>query len=160
MDAQAVFQAHHLALYRWLRRATGRDDVAEDLLQETFLRAVRVSPGPPAGEERAWLYGVARNLLLNRKRDEARRPSFESGENGLRSPAPSFDLGPDLSTAIDQLPAPESEAFLLREVGGLGYLEIAHVVGGTADAVRNRIFRARQALRGALRLPAARTEDR
>jgi RNA polymerase sigma-70 factor (ECF subfamily) len=147
--ARELFESHHLGLFRFLHKMTGSHDLAEDLLQETFLRVARARPGHRGeGHERAWLFRIARNVFLTRRRDESRRPQPE----GLAEEPP----GPStvrpwkkmaLEHALAQLQHEHREAFLLREIGGLSYAEIAAACDVTPDAVRNRIFRARTELR-------------
>jgi RNA polymerase sigma-70 factor (ECF subfamily) len=68
--AAALFEKYRQPLRRYLRFATGNADLADDLTQDVFLRVVRGADGyQPRGRERAWLFRVARNVLL----DHARR---------------------------------------------------------------------------------------
>ena len=158
-----LFRRHHLALFRFLRRMTGDPAHAEDLVQEVFVRVVR---GLEAYEDRereeSWLFRIARNLLHDDRRAAIRHPAPEPLDVGypVRALDPDRALDPvraldpgralEIDEALAGLPAAEREAFLLREQFGLGYAEIAGVTGATADAVRNRIYRARTALRRAL----------
>ena len=153
---QVLFERHHLVLFRALRRMTGDAALAEDLVQDTFARALRAADGyEERGSERAWLFAIARRLLADRRRAESRRPRVEpleeTPESGRRSATQSNpDLRLCLERALGDLAADEREAFVLREVGGLGHEEIAAVTEATRPAVRNRIHRARLALREAL----------
>src|SRR5262249_15850355 len=137
-----------------LRRRVGSTADAEDLCQEVFLRAHRALPRfEPTGRDAAWIFRITRNVLLNFKRDDAR--SLHPTESAEPDSVPSYlhpesDRSIDLGRALGDLPEHEADAFLLRESGGLGYDEIAAVTGASPDAVRNRIFRARTALRAAL----------
>ena len=150
--ARDLYLRNRLAIFRFLRNATGSREVAEDLTQEVFVRALR---GLDRYEERereaAWLFRIGRRLLLDHRRTERRRPTLVVGET---IPAPVVPAESEqslvLSQALAALAEHEREAFLLRELGGLGYEEIASIVGASADAVRNRICRARRALRDAL----------
>ena len=144
-----LFNRHHLSVFRYLRRMAGSDEQAEDLTQEVFLRVLRSPPSDPDLREKAWLFRTARNLLLNLRRDEARRPfPDELREPPPRPPARAEAM--DLEQALAGLDGADREAFLMREVGGLGYSEIAAICKLTPDAVRSRIHRARLALREAL----------
>ena len=78
-EAERLFLLHRQGVFRYLYRAVGRPDTAQDLTQEVFLRVAR-SPVPvsdPAGH-RAWVFKIARNLLLNHLRDGARRGDRKS----------------------------------------------------------------------------------
>jgi len=150
-----LFRDHHLALYRYLRRLTGSVETAEELAQETFLRVARsIGRFSTRGQDRAWVFRIASNLVRNRRRDAARRPAAVSFDavDGSTVATGSGDPGPriELSRALQALAREDREVFLLREVAGLGYAEIAAVTGLTRDAVRNRIHRARMSLRSTL----------
>jgi RNA polymerase sigma-70 factor (ECF subfamily) len=151
-DLAGVFERHHLAVFRFLRRMTGSASAAEDLTQEVFLRVIR---GAERYEERArevsWVFRIARNVLVDRHRAQARAPERVAIQDGGPYPIPAMQpLGIALDEAVARLPQEDREAFLLREVGGLGYAEISEATGATHDAVRMRIYRARLALRAAL----------
>ena len=149
-SVEEMFRRHHLSLFRFLRRMTGSAEQAEDLTQETFLRLVR-SPAAADREtnEPALLFQIARNLLLNLRRDEGRKRLTGSPEE-LPTAAPRQAEAVDLNQALGGLQKTDREIFLMRELGGLTYEEIARVRSITPDAVRSRIYRARTALRAAL----------
>ncbi|PYQ04781.1 MAG: hypothetical protein DMF83_17340 [Acidobacteria bacterium] len=151
-DAAALFDRHHLAVFRFLRRMTGDFSLAEDLTQEVFLRVVR---GLDSYEERAretsWVFRIARNVLSDRLRSQTRAPIDAPVHEAVALARPAVQaLATALDQALSRLPDEEREAFLMREIGGLGYREIAEACGATADAARMRIYRARLALRQAL----------
>ncbi len=148
-SAAVLFQHHHLSVFRYLRRMTGSTEQAEDLTQEVFLRAVRALPSDPELRERAWLFRTARNLLLNQRRDDARKPF--PGDLREAPPQPPAGAGAmELDQALAGIDGADREVFLMRELGGLGYEEISGICGLTPAAVRSRIYRARIALRAAL----------
>jgi RNA polymerase sigma factor (sigma-70 family) len=95
-DPAGLFDRHHLAVFRFLRRMTGSSSAAEDLTQEVFLRVVR---GAERYEERtreiSWVFRIARNVLVDRHRAEARAPERIAIEDGgpYAIPAVSFDYG-------------------------------------------------------------------
>ena len=147
-----LFQRYHLGVFRYLRRSTGSADRAQDLTQEVFLRALRSLPGYRAeGRERAWIFTLARNVLLNDRRDLARQIETQSDpepSTSVNRVEPGLRL--DLESALASLPALDRDVFLLREIGGLGYAEIAKACEISPDSVRSRIYRARMALRATL----------
>ena len=151
-DAAALFDRHHLAVFRFLRRMTGSPSLAEDLTQEVFLRVVR---GLDSYEERSrqtsWVFRIARNVLSDRLRSQARAPIDAPVRDAAALAQPALQaLASALDQALLRLVDEEREAFLMREVGGLGYREIAEATGSTPDGARMRIYRARLALREAL----------
>jgi RNA polymerase sigma-70 factor (ECF subfamily) len=162
--AAELFQRHHLSIFRYLKRMTGSREQAEELTQEVFLRVVRTrSRDGAAGREKAWLFTIARNLLLNLWRDGRRRPETLPLDETLvpgHADVAAERIG--LERALARLPVTDREVFLMRELGGLGYDEISGICSLTPDAVRSRIYRARLELREALRgtsVPSPR-EDR
>ncbi len=150
--AAGLFERHHLAVYRFLRRATGDGLAAEDLTQDVFLRIVR---GLDRYEDRlreaAWVFRIARNVLIDRHRRTLRTvPELSLGSVPDPGGEGSQTEAIALQEALEGLREEEREAFLLREVAGLGYEEIGAVVEATPDAVRMRIYRARAGLRASL----------
>src|SRR5262245_16724050 len=70
-----LFERHHLVVFRFLLRMTGSAPVAEDLTQEVFLRVVRALPSyEEQSRERAWIFRIARNVLVDRHREIERAP--------------------------------------------------------------------------------------
>ncbi len=128
-----------------------------NLTQDVFLRVSRVAvPEASEGEQAAWLFRIARNILLDYLRRLGRRPRETSTEtHDLSGRSASQETSTAVNQALAALPDVDRDVFLLREVAGLGYDEIASISGLTADAVRNRIHRARLALRKQLEAPIA-----
>lgn len=147
-----LFDDHHVAIYRYLRKLTGRPDFAEDLTQEVFLRVIRhADTFDSRGRDRAWLLRIARNLAFDERRKEWRAPRPTNNPATLEQRrSDSQVLAICLEEALAELSDDERDAFLLREIAGLSYLEIASVCGGSREAVRSRIYRARCTLRSAL----------
>ncbi|HMB81914.1 MAG TPA: RNA polymerase sigma factor [Vicinamibacterales bacterium] len=148
--AADLFQRHHLALFRYVYRLTGRRDVAEDVVQEVFVRVVRrLDAYQTMGREAAWLFTIARRLLVDRHRALERRPPPVDDSADASIPAHQ-ETSAALAEALAQVLEVERDAFLLREVGGLSYDEIARLCHTTPDSVRSRIYRARVRLRAML----------
>jgi RNA polymerase sigma-70 factor (ECF subfamily) len=148
--AADLFQRHHLALFRYVYRLTGRRDVAEDIVQDVFVRVVRgLDRYEAVGREAAWLFTIARRLLLDRHRTQQRRPLPVDDSAKISVPARQ-EASMALAEALAQVLEADRDAFLLREVGGLSYDEIALVCHTTPDSIRSRIYRARARLRGML----------
>ena len=139
-------------MFRYLCRLVGHAEAARDLTQEVFLRVTRAGlPETDAVGERAWVFRIARNLGLNFLRDGARRPSGPMPPHFVEpSSAPTQELSVVLAEALAALTDIDRDVFLMREVGGLSYDEIAAACDLTTTAVRSRLHRARQQLREAL----------
>jgi RNA polymerase sigma factor (sigma-70 family) len=153
-NAEALFVAHRESLFRYLCRAVGQTDTARDLTQEVFLRVAR-APSPSGGHDqsRAWLFSIARNLALDHHRRQRQlRGQVHVGAD-VR-PA-SQDAGVMVRQALAALPDLDRDLFLMREVGGLSYDELAKACELSPDAVRSRLHRARLALREWLSAPIA-----
>jgi RNA polymerase sigma factor (sigma-70 family) len=150
--AEGIFERHHLAVFRFLRRMTGQVSLAEDLTQEVFLRVVRrIGTYQDLSRERSWVFRITRNVLMDDRRRTSRAPLAFGLDGFIEVAQPAAQgLATALQQALQALPEEDREAFLMREVGGLGYEEIAEATGATHDAARMRIYRARRALRVAL----------
>jgi RNA polymerase sigma-70 factor (ECF subfamily) len=168
-EKQRVFEQTALAylagLYPAALRLTGQPAEAEDLVQDTFVRAYqafdRFTPGTNA---RAWLYRIMHNLFLNRvSRAEARRTQTFSAtapatlaavaDPGTPDPAQVLDnatLEPRLQAALAALPVEFRAVLAMVDVSGLSYEEAAEVLGCPVGTVRSRLYRARHQLRAAL----------
>jgi len=147
-----LFERHHVAVFRFLRRMELSVPDAEDLTQEVFLRVLKALGTYEERQlERAWVFRIARNVWLDHWRARRKAPSPDplSEPNSGTTPAAQADAVA-LDQAFARLADAEREAFVMREVVGLGYAEIAEATGATADAVRSRIHRARLALRQSL----------
>ena len=154
-----LYERNHDDVLRFVRRRTDPER-AEDVAHETFLVAWRrfdeVPRRPP--DARAWLFGVARNCLLNDRRGGARREAV-----GVRlaaqpvRPAPGHEdsvvVRDALATAWSRLTAAEQEVLALELWEQLTSPEAGRVLGISAAAYRHRLSRARAALRGHLDTP-------
>jgi RNA polymerase sigma-70 factor, ECF subfamily len=148
-DAEALYNANQRGLFRYFCRAVGHAETARDLTQDVFVRVSRsVIPAAPEAALRGWLFQIARNLALDHHRRGQRRPPAEPLTDTAR-PA-SQDTGAEVNEALASLADVDRDVFLMREVAGLGYDEIATACGLTPDGVRSRIHRARLQLRDRL----------
>lgn len=149
-NAEKLVALYQGRLHRYLGRACGETELARDLTQEVFLRVSRVAI-PVASENQlaGWLFRIARNVALDHYRQRSRRP--EETLDGVDSAkGASQEMTAALNQALSLLPHLDRDVFLLREMSGLSYDEIATACELTADAVRNRIHRARVQLREVL----------
>lgn len=147
---QTLYREHGPALLRYLRRMTGRSDSAEDLLQETFVQALR--GWDRSGElrsPRAWLFTIARHLGLNAV--HRRRRMAPIPEDVADRPAePDHPLRDRMRAAIERLPEKQKEALKLRLQDDLSYEEVAAVLGVPVGTVRSRLHHAIRSLRASL----------
>jgi RNA polymerase sigma-70 factor (ECF subfamily) len=160
-DAEALFAAHQAGLLRYLRRAVGHPDTARDLAQDVFVRVARAGTVPPTDDERrAWIFRIARNLAIDhRRRHEVRLAGDANPAREAGHPA-SQDTSTAVNEALAALDPLDRDVFLMREVGGLSYAEVAAACDLTAAAVRSRLHRARLDLRERLSGPIAAVLDK
>ncbi|MGI8745273.1 MAG: sigma-70 family RNA polymerase sigma factor [Bryobacteraceae bacterium] len=147
--------AHNLA--RWLMR---NDHDAEDLVQESYLRAFRFFEGFQGGDGRAWLLAIVRNTCRTAIQQNAWRgvsTEFEDEKHsaGCASSSPEHELlrQADIASVracIDDLPDEYREAIVLRELEQLSYKEIAQAAGVPVGTVMSRLARARAQLQQCL----------
>jgi len=142
-----LYALYHDRLRRYLGRAYGEAELAKDLTQEVFLRVTRVSiPVAPENQLAGWLFRIARNVALDHHQLRTRRPEEALGARDTMKGA-SQETTSALNQALATLPELDRDVFLMREMSGLSYDEIANACELTPDAVRNRIHRARLQLR-------------
>ena len=155
VDPEALFVANQHRVFRYLRRAVGQTEAARDLTQDVFLRVSRTAI-PPAedGQVTGWLFSIARNLALDHHRKRVRRPTPVALVDEASRP-PTQDVEVAVNEALARLDDLDRDVFLMREMSGLGYQEIAQACGLTPDAVRSRIHRSRLELRAQLAAPIA-----
>jgi len=161
-----AFEAEALAsldsLYRTALRLTGVPADAEDLVQETYLKAFRAADTfKPGTNLRAWLFTILHNTARNRARDRARDTvavDSEVVDRAAEAPGPrgraetpetlllNDVLAPELQAAIDTLPEAFRQAVWLRDVEEFSYAEIAEMLSIPAGTVMSRISRGRHML--------------
>jgi RNA polymerase sigma-70 factor (ECF subfamily) len=140
---------HWGSICRWLYGLTRRSDVAEDLTQETFLRAWTNLGAFEAGTNfRAWVFRIARNALIDSRRaTRAARRLPEGLPSGGLGPLATL-VGKETSVRVQQviarLPLQYRSAFLLRTQEELSYAEIANVMSITEETARWHVFKARR----------------
>jgi RNA polymerase sigma-70 factor (ECF subfamily) len=148
-DVDRFYADHRDGVFRYLCRVVGGQESARDLTQEVFLRVTRAGiPEATEAGQRAWVYRIARNLALNHVRDGRRRPTASVVAESA-TPA-TQELGAALRHAIAALPELDRDVFLLREIAGLRYDEIAAACELPLETVRSRLHQARRALRTSL----------
>jgi RNA polymerase sigma-70 factor (ECF subfamily) len=176
-DVQAAkFEAEALAcldsLYRTALRLTRVPADAEDLVQETYLKAFRAAKRfEPGTNLKAWLFTILHNTARNRARDRAREAVTFDSETVERTAQAAFGdrggrvietpetqllqqtLDPDLQAAVDDLPDVFRQAVWLRDVEEFSYAEIAKMLEIPVGTVMSRISRGRRMLFDRLSVP-------
>jgi RNA polymerase sigma-70 factor (ECF subfamily) len=139
------------ALRRYARALTRDAETADDLVQDTLVRALRSEHLFQEGDVRSWLYTILTNLNRNRLRTLARRPAFapieEEDTPGMTGPDTG---GRDIERALASLAEDQRAALLLVVLEGLSYREVAEVQGVPIGTVMSRLARARAQLRAYL----------
>ena len=150
--------AHHAEIVRYLRRVTARAAEADDLSQETFLRAYRAFGGlPPDANVRAWLFAIATNLARNHFRSESRRRAAQAAVR-IAGGGEGRDVAPDAETEFGEaralvdrvvmaLPPKQRIAFTLRKVHDLDYPAIAESLQCSPESARANVFQALRKIR-------------
>jgi len=161
-----LFDRHSPRVHAFIRRQIADAALAEELVQEVFLRVVRQGAGwQRRSKLTTWLFQIARNLVVDAYRRASHRKHAsldqpirgeESGRLGDRVAHP----GPDterramdgefteaLQEALESLPAEQREVFLLREVHGVRFQEIASMLDVGVPTVKSRMRYALKALR-------------
>ena len=161
----ATFEQHGSAVMAFLASRTGRRDVAEDLLQETFVRAMRAQPDTAdVGGIRAYLFTTAHHLLVSRYRkrrpvlfSEVPEPASAALEELADPRAAAPDEAADLSRleqrlkgALGTLSPDHRIAFELAVLGQRPYPDIARELGWTLGRVKSNVHRARKKVIAAL----------
>lgn len=170
---EAEMLPHLDALYRFALRLAGDADQAEDLVQETVLRAwrsfERYQPGTRA---KSWLFTICRNVFLRQRERGQRHSDIVEREAPRSDPGGSVDVvnplwvdlrdsdpegqffarivDDEVLGAIDALPEEYRTAVVLSDLEGLDYREIGEVMGVPVGTVKSRLFRGRRRLQKAL----------
>jgi RNA polymerase sigma-70 factor (ECF subfamily) len=132
------------ALRRYARALTRDADIADDLVQDTLVRALRSEHLFHGGDVRSWLYTILTNLNRNRLRSLARRPTLSPIEdNDAPDLAGPEAGGRDIERALATLVEDQRNALLLVVLEGLSYREVADVQGVPIGTVMSRLARAR-----------------
>ncbi|MCW5695091.1 MAG: sigma-70 family RNA polymerase sigma factor [Pseudolabrys sp.] len=137
------------ALRRFARALTRDTETADDLVQDTLVRALRSEHLFHGGELRTWMYTILANLNRNRLRSLARRPVMvpvDDGDAAVDAAEGARDIERALATLVDE----QRDALLLVVLEGLSYREVAEIQGVPIGTVMSRLARARQQLKSFL----------
>ncbi len=139
------------ALRRYARALTRNADSADDLVQDTLVRALRSEHLFHGGDIRSWLFTILTNLNRNRLRSLARRPAWVplADEDAVDLAGPEAG-GRDIERALALLVEDQRTALLLVVLEGLSYREVAEVQGVPIGTVMSRLARARAQIKAYL----------
>ena len=157
---EGLYERHSAKLLSYCLHQLGSREEAEDAVQTTYMNAFRaLGRGVVPEAESAWLFKIAENVCLSRRRSSWRRgriesPSdFEVIEEIVPGPSRQSDELIGIEDALASMPEQQRRAILLREWQGLSYREIAEELELTQSAVETLIFRARRSLAQGLEQP-------
>lgn len=160
------------ALYNFAYHLTYSDSDANDLVQETYLKAFRFIDSYNAGTNaKAWLFRILKNVFINDYRKRSKQPNrveldevanYGNEENAkyavytdLNEELYNAMMGDEVTIALNTLPVDFKEVILLCDIEGFKYEEISEIVGIPIGTVRSRLHRARNMLKEQLKTYAA-----
>ncbi|HET6296471.1 MAG TPA: RNA polymerase sigma factor [Kribbella sp.] len=156
-----IFDRYFSQVHAYVARRLGKD-IADDVSAETFLVAFRQRAkfDSQAGVVRAWLYGIATNLIRRHRRDEVRAwragaklpltTSTPGHEDRIAAQVTAQGAGPELAAALAKVSDKDREVLMLVALGGLSYEEVAAALGIAYGTVCSRLSRARRVVREGL----------
>ncbi len=147
---EVMYRSHGPGLLRYLQRSFGWCAAAEDLLQETFLRALSGEQWREARSHRAYLFGVARHVGLTAARSASLRATEPLRDVAVEAPEGSSEDVKEMRQAIEQLPEQMRQTLELRLHDELSYDEISDVLEIPVGTVRSRLHTAMKLLRVAM----------
>jgi RNA polymerase sigma-70 factor (ECF subfamily) len=165
-----LVRRHQSALYNFALRQLRSTELAEDVVQEAFVRVVQgVHDFKQESRFTTWVYTIVRNLCIDQMRKNAlrRHASLDESKDregdgptlldqtadptaGTDRKATSNELGVRITAAVETLPDEQREVFLMREVSNLPFKEIAQIIGVPENTVKSRMRYALERLKEAL----------
>lgn len=147
---QSLYASHHGWLAGWLRHKLGNAGDAADLAQETFVSVLTGGHAPQIREARPFLATIARRLVAHRYRRQQLEDAYLAALACLpaeASPAPeerllALEALQEIDAALEGLPAPVRTAFLLAQLEGLSYADIAERLQVSSSSVKQYLTRA------------------
>lgn len=146
---RAIVEAFREPLFRYAHRMLGNATDAEDVFQETCVRIfMNLKQFQPGGNFRAWVYRIATNLCLDKKR-EGNRPSPPGRDSSVNPgvAAETREVIRAAERAMTQLPEKQRAALVLRVIEGFPYRVIAEILDTTENNARWYLFEARRQMR-------------
>ncbi|MGO8950165.1 MAG: RNA polymerase sigma factor SigZ [Ktedonobacterales bacterium] len=150
---EQVWEAFHSPLQQFIRRRVADDDLAEDLLQEVFLKIhQRAGSLKDVRQLEGWIYTITRNIIIDYYRSQRQTVTLDwAGDLALPENLPDDDivseLLPCVRAMVQNLPAPDRQALVLTEYHGLTQKELAGRLGLSVSGAKSRVQRARERLK-------------
>lgn len=149
---EEIYARYEGRIYGFCLRFLGERDQADDAFQDVFVRIISAAREyRPRGRFAQWAFTIARRVCIDRQRERRRGAEVldESvAAHSGRSAAESVAAGDELDRLLGALPPEQREVILLSRLYGFSYEEIAEMVGVSGAAVKQKIYRAMQSLRG------------
>lgn len=170
---QSEFYPHMSSLFRFAIRLVRDEAEAQDLVQDTYLKAFRFAKSyQPGTNAKAWLFRIMRNAFINDLRKKQKGPElggfdeledhFNAEDEGgfqktsdLRTEMFDHMIGDELANALQSLPADFRLILMLCDLEGFSYEELAAIFGIPIGTVRSRLHRARQLMKSKLKAYAS-----
>lgn len=138
----AAYEAHGSDLLRYLRRFMRTTERAEDLLQETFVRAIAAEHQPPPAELRPWLYRIASNLAISQLRRDRRWQLLAFSRTAAASASAMEELE-HVRSALRAIPPDQAAALVLTTHHGFSRAEAAAILAIKPETLKTRLARGR-----------------
>ena len=154
---RAAYEAHGTELYRFARRSLGDAGLAEDAVQETFLRAWRASPSydPARASQRTWLFAILRNVVIDLARARQARPPLATTDEASAEQLVDDELDRavaswQVETALAELDEDHRRVLVEVHWRGRPYEDVARDLGIPAGTVKSRVYYGLRAVRSTL----------
>jgi RNA polymerase sigma factor (sigma-70 family) len=143
-----LYRRHVGDVYRYTYAVLGNHADAEDVTQTTFVNALRaLERGEQPRDPSNWLLAIAHNIVRQRWRQAAARPTEVELDHEVADASPEPDVELDeLVRALQRIPPAQREALVMRELEGRSYREISELLGLSTAALETLLFRARRSL--------------
>jgi RNA polymerase sigma factor (sigma-70 family) len=165
MDWELVYRKHSAGVFQYLLHMTRHNQEAEDLLQETFVKAIRSAEAIREPEKvRSWLLTIARNLFLDLKKKQNRfsgvnidasspeELNLKAKDDNPEELAVKGDFALHLNQVVNDLSEAHQTAFSLGILQRLSYKEIEEITGWSPAVVKINIYRVRKKISGSMRM--------
>jgi RNA polymerase sigma-70 factor (ECF subfamily) len=153
LTIEQLYQNYHAPVLRYLERIVHNRETAEDLCQETFIKALRHwCQRDSQASSRAWLYRIATNTAFDHLRQQRRRSGVVSDADPYNLPTepasmPGFDEASSVHAALSGIPACYRVPLVLHAYAGYDLKTIATALGCNVNTVKSRVHRGRMRFR-------------